>query len=194
MMRTSEKKFTPGIGVLFRRFFQCTIQPHIIWAVTEWNTEKHHNDAAQSLMKTRRDDRIASILFGPGPYFEIFCNEALRLRVGEYSDKWRFVIVAHGLVNARAGAKLLRLQRDRVLIVADRIDWLRLYHNRYHPDEFVAFLGFRDEKTFHAVCDVEGFRLEEYLLTGLRNPLGMSYLAGYNQFICSPLSLFSKKP
>jgi len=31
--------------------------------------------------------------------------------------------------------------------------------------------------------------IEEYLLTGLRNLLGMSYLASYNQFICEPLIL-----
>jgi hypothetical protein len=74
-MREAEKKFTPEIGVLFRRFFQCIAQPHVIWAITEWTSEKHHNGAAQSLMKHRRDDRIASILFGPEPYFEIFCIE-----------------------------------------------------------------------------------------------------------------------
>ena len=72
MLVAEEKKFTVEIGVLFRKFFQCTIQPHIIWAITEWKSEKHHNDAAQSIMKTRRDDRIASIQFGPEPYFEIF--------------------------------------------------------------------------------------------------------------------------
>ncbi|MFQ5865631.1 MAG: antibiotic biosynthesis monooxygenase, partial [bacterium] len=55
-LTTSEKNFTREVGVLFRRFFQCTTQPHIIWAITEWESEKHHNDAAQSLMKERRDD------------------------------------------------------------------------------------------------------------------------------------------
>ena len=28
---TAESIFTPDIGVLERRFFQCTTQPHIIW-------------------------------------------------------------------------------------------------------------------------------------------------------------------
>ncbi len=31
--RESEKKFTKEIGVLFRKFFQCEFQPHIIWRV-----------------------------------------------------------------------------------------------------------------------------------------------------------------
>ena len=71
----SEKKFTKEIGVRFRKFFQCLIQPHIIWSITEWDSEKSHHDAAQSIMQTRRDDRFVSIGFGPEPYFEIFCGE-----------------------------------------------------------------------------------------------------------------------
>ena len=31
--------------------------------------------------------------------------------------------------------------------------------------------------------------LEEYLFTGLRNPLGMSYIANYNQFICKSIKI-----
>lgn len=188
-MMTSDKKFTPEIGVLFRKFFQCTVQPHIIWAVTEWKSERHHNDAAQFIMKTRRDDRIASIQFGPEPYFEIFCNEEVGLRVGEYSDKRRFIVVAHGLINTKAREQFLRLRSDRVVKVAEKIDWLRIYHNRYNADEFVAILGFSDEEAFNTVRNIEDFRLEEYLFTGLRKPFGMSYLANYNQFFCTPLSL-----
>lgn len=70
----SEKKFTKDIGVISRKFFQCKIQPHLIWSFTEWNSEKDHNNAAQSIMQTRRDDRFASIAFGPEPYFEILFN------------------------------------------------------------------------------------------------------------------------
>lgn len=188
-MAAEEEKFNAQGGVLFRKFFQCGAQPHILWAITEWKSEKHHNDAARSVMKTRADDRIASILFGPEPYFEIFCDEEAGLRVGEYSDDRRFVIVAHGLLNTKAREHCLRLRSERAARVAGRIDWLRVYHNRYHPDEFVAMLGFRDEEAFNAVRDVEDFRLEEYLFTGLRKPLGMSYLANYNQFVCAPLAL-----
>ena len=56
-------------------------------------------------------------------------------------------------------------------------------------DEFVAFLGFVDEESFNRVRHKGDLLLEEYLFTGLRHPMGMSYLAGYNQFICTPLSL-----
>ena len=188
-MAAAEEKFSPEIGVLFRRFFQCTVQAHIIWAITEWESEKHHNDAAQSLMQTRRDDRIASISFGPEPYYEIFCNEETGLRVGRFSDRLGFVVVGHGLINARARAKYRELRRERIAELGHRLDWLSVYHNRYQPDEFVACLGFASQEAFEGVRGVGDFLLEEYLLTGLRKPFGMSYLAGYNQFLCTPLSL-----
>ncbi len=188
-MITAEKKFTSEIGVLFRKFFQCIAQPHIIWAVTEWKSEKHHNYAAQSIMKTRRDDRIASIQFGPEPYFEIFCNEEKGLGVGEYFDRLGFIVVAHGLMSTKAKEQFLKLRNDRIAEVAEGLNWLRIYHNRYNADEFVALLGFINEEAFNGIRSVGDFLLEEYLFTGLRKPLGMSYVASYNQFICTPLSL-----
>jgi hypothetical protein len=188
-MSASEETFTAGIGVLFRRFFQCVAQPHIIWTLTEWKSEKHHNDAAQSIMKTRRDDRIASIRFGPEPYFEIFCNEEGGLGVGQYSDRLGFIVVAHGIVSAKAAEPFLKLRNERIAEMAERLDWLRIYPNRYNAAEFVALLGFVDEEAFNAARNVGDLLLEEYLFTGLRKPLGMSYLAGYNQFFCTPLSL-----
>ncbi|MFQ5835532.1 MAG: hypothetical protein ACE5HR_06390, partial [bacterium] len=151
--------------------------------------EKHHNDAAQSLMKERRDDRFASILFGPDPYFEIFCNEEKELRVGEFSDNLSFIIVAHGLINTKAKGSFLKLREERTAEMAEKLCWLSTYHNIYAPDELVAFLGFVDEESFNRVRRVGDFLLEEYLFTGLRNPTGMSYLASYNQFICTPLLL-----
>lgn len=186
---TAEREFTEAKGVLSRAFFQCTIQPHVIWTVTEWKSQKHHDEAAQSIMKTRRDDRIASIRFGPEPYFEIFCDEEVGLRVGEHADELHCIVVAHGLVGAKVRESYSRLRSARVANAADEIHCLRVYHNRCNADEFVALLGFRDEEAFGAVGDIEGLRLEEYLFTGLRQPLGMSYLAGYNQFICAPLVL-----
>jgi len=188
-INSSEKDFTPEIGVLFRRFFQCNTQPHIIWSITEWKSEKHHNDAAQSLMKKRRDDRIASIQFGPDPYFEIFCNEDNDLEAGEFSDDLSFIIIAHGIMNAKAKGKFLKLQKERTSALKEKLCWHRTYRNIYNLDEFVAVLGFVDEESFNRVRRVGDFLLEEYLFTGLRNPMGMSYLASYNQFICSPLSV-----
>ncbi len=185
----AEKKFNSGIGVLFRKFFQCRIQPHIIWAITEWESEKHHNDAAQSIMKIRRDDRFASIPFGPNPYFEIFCNESRELSIGRFNDSLGFIIVAHGLINSAARDTYLKLRNDRVKDMSGKISWLGIYHNIYNHDEFVAFLGFNDEESFVKVRQVGELLLEEYLFTGLKNPMGMSHIAGYNQFVCRSLAL-----
>ncbi|MCW5634073.1 MAG: hypothetical protein KIT17_12130 [Rubrivivax sp.] len=189
-MALAETEFTAQRGVLSRTFAQCMVQPHVIWSVTEWRSEKHHHDAAQAIMKTRRDDRIASILCGPEPYFEIFGEEAAELRLGECpASGWPRLVVAHGLIGAKARAAYLRLRGGRVTRVMHRIAGLRVYHNRYNADEFVALLACRGGDAFEAGPDTEGLRLEEYLFTGLRRPLGMSHLASYNQFVCTPLPL-----
>jgi hypothetical protein len=140
-------------------------------------------------MKKRRDDRIASIQFGPDPYFEIFCNEEKGLGAGEFSDDLSFIIVAHGLINTKIKESFLKLRKERTAVMAKKLGWLRTYCNIYIPNEFVAFLGFVDEESFNRIHVVGDFLLEEYLFTGLRNPIGMSYLASYNQFICTPLSV-----
>ncbi|MFC2105447.1 hypothetical protein ACFLS5_01750 [Candidatus Bipolaricaulota bacterium] len=191
---TAEAKFTREIGVLDRRFFQCTTQPHIIWANTEWVSEKHHNDAAQSLMKQRRDDRFASVPFGPDPYFEIFCRESQELRAGDYSDNLGFVIVAHGLIAAKSRDAFLKLREERTEEWRDKLPLLRTFHNTYAPDEFVAFVGFPSEEARSEIRQVGDLLLEEYLFTGLRNPMGMSYLASYNQFVCKPLIIPEQNP
>lgn len=74
-------------------------------------------------------------------------------------------------------------------MIAEKLFWLGTYHNRYIHEEFVAFLGFPDEESFNQIRHVGDLLLEEYLFTGLRNPIGMSLLASYNQFICTPLSV-----
>ncbi len=183
----SEEKFTRDIGVLFRKFFQCEIQPHIIWSITEWESEKHHHDAAQSIMKIRRDDRFASIGFGPEPYFEIFCSEDAELKVGLYSESYEYIIIIRGLISDKVKEKYVKLRKERVEEQKDKIQWLRVFHNNYNQNEFIAFLGFFNESSFSKIRQINELYLEEYLFTGLRNPLGMSYLANYNQFICRPI-------
>ncbi|MFC2078767.1 hypothetical protein ACFLSZ_02185 [Candidatus Bipolaricaulota bacterium] len=190
MLAASESAFTAEIGVLSRRFLQCTIQPHIIWANTEWVSEKHHNDAAQSLMKDRRDDRFSSIRArARGPYFEIFCGEEEHLRAGDYSDELGFIVVAHGLIAAKSKEAFHELREQRISEWKDRLPLLRIHHNIYAPDEFVAFLGFPSEEALSEMRQVGDLLLEEYLFTGLQDPMGMSCLAAYNQFICTPLVL-----
>jgi hypothetical protein len=188
-LSSTEKYFTPEIGVLSRNFFQCSIQPHIIWAATEWESEKHHHDAAQILMKTRRDDRFASIKFGPEPYFEIFCTEDNDIKTGEFTTDLNFIIITHGLINTNSKELFLKLRKQRTEKIEKKLSWLRTFHNIYAPDEFVAFLGFSDEESFNRVRQVGDLLLEEYLFTGLRRTLGMSLIASYNQFICKPLAI-----
>ena len=73
----------------------------------------------------------------------------------------------------------------------EKLVWLGTFHNVYNPDEFVAFLGFRDEEAFKSVQQVGDLLLEEYLFTGLKNAKKMALLAGYNQFKCAPFFLES---
>ncbi len=144
-------------------------------------------------MKKRRDDRFASILFGPDPYFEIFCKEKRELRVGNHNDNLNFMIVVNGLINSKVRDKFLKLRKERTTKMQEKLTWPGTYHNIYNPDEFVAFLGFKDEEAFEQVRQVGDLLLEEYLFTGLRDSMGMSFIAGYNQFICTPLSLTDVK-
>lgn len=188
-LAAAEPKFNVEAGVLWRQFFQCQVQPHIIWAVTEWVSERHHHDAAQSLMKTRRDDRIAAINFGPDPYYEIFCDDTLDLRVGEPTSAATCVVIAQGLIGERGREAYLAQRAEWATELALRAVWRRVYHNRYHRDEFIAMLGFGDHAAYQAASEVNGLRLEEVLFTGLREPLGMARVASYNQYICQPLML-----
>jgi hypothetical protein len=187
-MREAETGFNREKGVLQRYFFQCETQPHIIWSLTEWTSEKHHNDAAQSIMKTRRDDRIASAAFGPDPYFEIFC-EAGPLSFGSPTADCRFFVVAHGTISEKMGDRYLEFRKKRVTSLGQRFPWFGLFPNTYNSSEFVAFLGFESREAWAAVRSVEDMTIEEYLLTGLRVPMGMSLLAGFNQFLCKRLDL-----
>lgn len=183
----SEEKFTKDIGVLFRKFFQCKIQPHIIWSITEWESEKHHNDAAQSIMKIRRDDRFASIGFGPEPYFEIFCIEDEGLKVGNFLESYEYIILIHGLISDKVKDSYVKLRKERIEEYKEKLQWLSVFYNTYNSDEFIAILGFNNKDYLSKIRKINDLYLEEYLFTGLRNPLGMSFLANYNQFICRPI-------
>ena len=183
----SEKKFTKEIGVLFRKFFQCSIQPHIIWSITEWESEKSHHDAAQSIMEIRRDDRFASIAFGPEPYFEIFCDEDDSLKIGSFSEKYQYIVVIHSLISEKVKEKYLEIRKKRIKDYKEQLQWVSVFHNTYNSNEFAAFMGFTNEEYFNNIRKVDDLYLEEYLFTGLRNPLGMSYIANYNQFICKTI-------
>ena len=188
--KESEKKFTKEIGVLFRKFFQCEFQPHIIWSITEWDKENSHHDAAQSIIKIRRDDRIASIPipFRPEPYFEIFCDEEKSLSVGNFSEDLNYIIVIHGLIGEKVKDTYLDLRKKRLEEFKGRLQWFNVFHNIYNSYEFVAFVGFKNEDDYKKIQYIGELFFEEYIFTGLRNPLGMSYIAAYNQFICKSIN------
>jgi len=183
----SERKFTKEIGVLFRKFFQCQIQPHIIWSITEWESEKAHHDAAQSIMGIRRDDRFASIAFGPEPYLEIFCDEDESVKIDNFSEKYNLIIIIRALISEKVKDKYIELRKDRIEECKAHLQWVSVFHNTYNTSEFVAFMGFENEEYFNKIHKINDFLLEEYLFTGLRAPLGMSYIANYNQFICKAI-------
>jgi hypothetical protein len=188
--RDAEKRFTREIGVLERDFYQCIQQPHIIWSNTKWTSEKAHNDAAESIMKVRRDDRIGAAYFQPGLYFEIFCKE-----IDEVSYKSpgenppQMVVICHGLVATRKldqWNEITREARKDLHLVAKLRFW-RTFYNYYNPAEFVGFMGWDSQENYEKQRMIEDLIIEEHCYTGLKN--GSSLLAGFNQFYCKPLKI-----
>lgn len=187
MLKDDGKIFNNDIGVLNRKFFQCEYQSHIIWSITEWVSEKHHNDAAESLMKIRRDDRFASISGGQ-PYFEIFCQEDETIKSQGYAQELNYMVIAHFTINETCKEKYLEIRDSRINEFKDQLKFMRVFYNIYNSNEFVAFLGFKDKEEYEASRNIGGLFIEEYLFTGLKDPFEMSYVAGYNQFICNRLN------
>ena len=75
----------------------------------------------------------------------------------------------------------------RIEELKEQIQWLSVFHNTYNMNEFVAFMGFLNRDDYNKIKKPNDLFLEEYLFTGLRNPLGMSNIANYNQFICKSI-------
>ncbi len=185
----AEKKFTREIGVLDRHYFQCTTNKQVLWAYTEWETLKHHNDAAEGILECRRDDRIASILFGPSPYFECFCREQKEFSIGDHSPNYQLVIVGDVLISEKNLSEFTGLRQRRwEQFDKSRIDWLRVFTNAYSENQFTFFMGFTSEERYKAAYD-DDLALEEWLFTGLQDPMKLSAVAGYNQFRCVPLDI-----
>ena len=185
-----EKKFTREIGVLERDFYQCIQQPHIIWANTKWTGESAHNNAAQSLMKVRRDDRIAAAYFQPLPYFEIFCKEIDEVFYKSPSNKpFELVVVCHGLVAIKKLEQWNKTIRElfKDLHMIDGLSFCRTFYNYYNPTEFVGFMGWSSPQDYQKNRMIEDLTIEEYYYTGLKS--GSSLLAAYNQFYCKPMKI-----
>jgi len=188
--REAEKRFTRAIGVLERNFYQCIEQPHIIWSNTKWTEEKAHNNAAQKIMKVRKDDRIGAAYFQPGLYFEIFCNEIDE--VSHKSSKKKssdLVVICHGLAAAKkldAWNKIL-LEANKNLPSVKGLGFCRTFYNYYNSAEFVGFMGWSSWKDYQKHRMINDLTIEEHCYTGLSS--GSSLLAGFNQFYCRPLEL-----
>ena len=197
----AEAGFTRAIGVLARRFYQCIQQPHVIWAATEWTGQAAHDAAAEGIMKIRRDDRVAAACFRPGLYFEIFGHpvEGACRAFGAggtsagCSGDAGFVLVCHGTVADRSregwrGRLAARVEQACAAPPPGLLS-LSVFENDHGLQEFVAFLGFRDEAAYAAArlpegAPAEARTLEERLFV----EDGRSDLSGYDQFECRPLT------
>jgi len=184
-LHEAEQSMAASPDILFRRHFQSETQRQLLWSVTQWRSEERHNATAQSIMKTRRDDRVASAAFEP--YYETFCDEVEGMRVGRHSAQLRFVVVGHGLIDPRTRVDYLGRRGAALRKLRGRFDWLRVFQNRYQPDEFFFFMGFKSRADYERARSVGPLTLEETLFTGLAAPGRMSLLASYNQFPCRPL-------
>jgi hypothetical protein len=188
-LREIEKKFTQEIGVLEREFFQCIVQPHIIWAYTKWTEEKAHNDAFESMIKVRRDDRIYAA-YKSYPYFEIFCRE-MEGAVYKASGNRPFelVVVCHGLVSIKKQEQWNENIRVGTLGLSsiEGLSFSRTFYNYYNPTEFVGFMGWSNQRDYWEYRTIEDLTIEEHLYTGLKS--GKSFLAAYNQFRCKPFTV-----
>jgi hypothetical protein len=147
----AEKRFTREIGVLQRRFLQCVQQPHLIWAATEWTSERAHNAAAQSIMQVRDDDRVASAYFRPGLYWEAFALPVPGAALAGDGPA-EHVVAARGLVadrdadgwEARVARRFAELERPAGLVRA------QVWQNYACRRELVAFLEWRDAASYAA--------------------------------------------
>lgn len=182
----AEKKFNAELGVIQRRFLQNIQQPNLIWANTEWTSEKAHNAAAKLIMKVREDDRVASAYFRPGLYWEIF-GLPLEGAAFERDGRADFVLIVHGLVADR----FIDGWSERVAARFGDFDppegFLRAktYFNYACKRDFVAFLEWRDEDAYTAGRMADGRTVEEQLFVAAPR----SDLAAYDQFECRPLDL-----
>jgi heme-degrading monooxygenase HmoA len=204
-MAKAEAKFTREIGVLDRHYYQCVQQPHLIWACTEWTTEKAHNDAAAGIMKVRKDDRVASACFRPGLYFEIFGRPVPGLcrRFAPAGEEAGLIVVCHGLVADKrlAGWRARVAERLAALDAPAGLLEVTVHENVYAHAEFVAWVHWRDDEAYAAARaaaqpddearavspsgEVEARTLEEHLFIAAPR----SDLAAYDQTECRWLSM-----
>jgi hypothetical protein len=184
----AEANFTAEIGVMDRHFYQCVQQPHVIWANTEWRSEKDHNIAAAGIMKVRTDDRVASAYFRPGLYYEIFAREIEAASINpEGAGEAGLLMICHGVAadRWRDGWQERFVMRAQCLSGVEGILRCRTFYNYYAHNEFVGFLEWQDEAAYEKYREQNDRTLEEHLFVGERG----SELAAYVQYECKPIVL-----
>jgi len=186
-MAKAEASFTREIGVLDRHYYQCVQQPHMIWARTEWTSEKAHNTAAQSIMQVRADDRVASAYFRPGLYYEIFALPEQAASIEYTDDQPAFLVIAHGLVETKSVEHWEERVAERLADLPKLAGLQRIltFRNYYARGEFAAFFEWSSEAAYLEARLLGERTLEEHVLVRAER----SDLAGYNQFECLPLAL-----
>lgn len=70
----------------------------------------------------------------------------------------------------------------------EEIPWLRFYHNTCNHDDFAFFMGLTDEADRERLGR-DPYALEEYLSTGLDDPIEMSAIASYHRYLCKRLDI-----
>lgn len=186
-LQQAQAGFGSQAGVVRRHLFRCRFPTNLLWSVTEWVHEEAHHDAAQRILKTRRDDRIASARPDGSPYFEIFCERVHDLCVGRFSSDLTHAVVVHGTLSLEDVGSSWHRMAERFSMVRNRLSWCEFFLNSRNSSEFVAFFGYADAASRHAQRLVGELTLEEFLVCGLQSAFSMAPIAGYNQFEAVPL-------
>jgi len=186
-MAEAESKFNRDLGVLRRNFYQCIDQPHIIWTITEWTSEKAHNVAAYGIMKVRTDDRVASAYFQPGLYLEFFAKELPEVAcTRDLEAAPGLVVICHGIVaSKKIEAWNKRIKATGEVLAAKRgLLRSRIFYNYYNSTHFWGLMEWSEREGYEEERMVGEITVEEFTFVGgLR-----SELAAYNQYYCAPLS------
>jgi hypothetical protein len=176
---TPNPGFDRSAGVLCRKIYNVLGFPNLVWSVTEWTHEEAHNNGAQKILKTRRDDRFAAAGTGGSPYFEAFCEQCTESAIGSEEEALPFTILVHGVWNKNADQNALTA---RVQALKSNIPWFRYYWNTSNPDEFFALLSFHSEEEYASLRMCGEFTLEERIFANCESPFAMGEMASYNQF------------
>jgi len=192
-MAQAESKFNRDLGVLRRNFYQCIDQPHVIWAITEWTSEEAHNSAAHSIMKVRKDDRVASAYFQPRLYLEFFGEELLETAcVRDPEMVPALVVIGHGIIVSEQFESWNRRIKTTREVLSSNTNLLRsrIFCDHYNPTHFWGLMEWVGREGYEKERMIGDITVEEFTFVGGLH----SELATYNQYYCAPLSFTRDMP